>query len=406
MLIGRSTAAGRRRAWPRAQRCGAFKASFSSRASRAMSLTASNSSRLTTIEVAQRCARPGCAPWFRTRAARPRRRRRRHSSAARSRRRSGCWSGSSLHRRLEASGSSQSQARTMAKRGTGDRNGRHAAAIRSRLLFTKPSRSIELRSRRMLHVPASRCKAGDRNSTAGAAKSRRKRGPDLRGLDFAGCLPASPAAYARTQMPLYVMPFPDFDPVLVSIGPFAIRWYALAYIVGILLGWLYARALIRARAALGRAGADDRRRLRRLHPVGDARHHPRRPPRLRAVLQSGLFRRASAGDRCSSGRAACRFTAAFSAACSRSCCSRAIAAFRSCRSATSPARPGRSACSSAGIANFINGELWGRPTDVPWAMVFPGGGPLPRHPSQLYEALARRAAAVRRAGAADRAPAR
>jgi phosphatidylglycerol:prolipoprotein diacylglycerol transferase len=39
------------------------------------------------------------------------------------------------------------------------------------------------------------------------------------------------------------------------------------------------------------------------------------------------------------------------------------------------------------IANFINGELWGRPTDVPWAMVFPGGGPMRRHPSQLYEAL-------------------
>ena len=41
------------------------------------------------------------------------------------------------------------------------------------------------------------------------------------------------------------------------------------------------------------------------------------------------------------------------------------------------------------IANFINGELWGRPveSDVPWAMVFPGAGPLPRHPSQLYEAL-------------------
>jgi phosphatidylglycerol:prolipoprotein diacylglycerol transferase len=38
------------------------------------------------------------------------------------------------------------------------------------------------------------------------------------------------------------------------------------------------------------------------------------------------------------------------------------------------------------IANFINGELWGRPADVPWAMIFPGGGPLPRHPSQLYEA--------------------
>jgi len=38
------------------------------------------------------------------------------------------------------------------------------------------------------------------------------------------------------------------------------------------------------------------------------------------------------------------------------------------------------------IANFINGELWGRTSDVHWAMVFPGGGPLPRHPSQLYEA--------------------
>jgi phosphatidylglycerol:prolipoprotein diacylglycerol transferase len=38
------------------------------------------------------------------------------------------------------------------------------------------------------------------------------------------------------------------------------------------------------------------------------------------------------------------------------------------------------------LANFVNGELWGRPSDVPWAMVFPTGGPLPRHPSQLYEA--------------------
>ena len=39
------------------------------------------------------------------------------------------------------------------------------------------------------------------------------------------------------------------------------------------------------------------------------------------------------------------------------------------------------------IGNFINGELWGRSTDVPWAMIFPNAGPLPRHPSQLYEAL-------------------
>jgi len=42
------------------------------------------------------------------------------------------------------------------------------------------------------------------------------------------------------------------------------------------------------------------------------------------------------------------------------------------------------------IGNFINGELYGRPTDVPWGMVFPGGGTLPRHPSQLYEAFLER----------------
>jgi len=39
------------------------------------------------------------------------------------------------------------------------------------------------------------------------------------------------------------------------------------------------------------------------------------------------------------------------------------------------------------LGNFINGELFGRVTDVPWAMIFPNGGPLPRHPSQLYEAF-------------------
>src|SRR5205823_9471559 len=47
-------------------------------------------------------------------------------------------------------------------------------------------------------------------------------------------------------MPAAAIPFPDFDPVLIRIGPLAVRWYALAYIVGILLGWLYARAIVRS----------------------------------------------------------------------------------------------------------------------------------------------------------------
>ena len=46
-------------------------------------------------------------------------------------------------------------------------------------------------------------------------------------------------------MPLLLIPYPQIDPVLIHLGPFAVRWYALAYIVGILLGWLYARRLIR-----------------------------------------------------------------------------------------------------------------------------------------------------------------
>ena len=45
-------------------------------------------------------------------------------------------------------------------------------------------------------------------------------------------------------MPALALPFPNIDPILIQLGPFAIRWYALAYIVGILAGWLYARAII------------------------------------------------------------------------------------------------------------------------------------------------------------------
>ncbi len=51
----------------------------------------------------------------------------------------------------------------------------------------------------------------------------------------------------RMRPTVTVIPFPAFDPVLISVGPFVIRWYALAYIVGILGGWLYARALVRSR---------------------------------------------------------------------------------------------------------------------------------------------------------------
>ena len=208
-----------------------------------------------------------------------------------------------------------------------------------------------------------------------------------RRLDFAGRLPASRRRECVKSLDVaIVIPFPTFDPVLISIGPLAIRWYALAYIVGILLGWLYARALIRVGAAVGRAGAADRRRLRRLRAVGDARHHPRRPHRLCAVLQSALFRRASGGD-LQLWKGGMSFHGGFLG------CVLAVVAVRALPRHLDPVarrhhlRGGdRSGCSSAASPISSMASCGAAPTDVPWAMVFPGGGPLPRHPSQLYEA--------------------
>ncbi len=113
--------------------------------------------------------------------------------------------------------------------------------------------------------------------------------------------------------------------------------------------------------------------------------HPRRPAWLCAVLQSGVLSRPSAADpggvggwdvvsrrlrgnddRCLYSRQASRHSGASPRR--RRCAAVPIGIFL-----------GR-------IANFIKPELWGRASDVAWAMVFPGGGPLPRHPSQLYEA--------------------
>src|SRR5579864_1940900 len=55
----------------------------------------------------------------------------------------------------------------------------------------------------------------------------------------------------RELMPLFVLPFPSFNPIAVHIGPLAIRWYALAYIAGILIGWLYARTIVRSNKLWG-----------------------------------------------------------------------------------------------------------------------------------------------------------
>ncbi|HEY8616657.1 prolipoprotein diacylglyceryl transferase [Phenylobacterium sp.] len=182
------------------------------------------------------------------------------------------------------------------------------------------------------------------------------------------------------------MPFPDLDPVLVQIGPFAIRWYALAYVAGILLGWRYAVALVR----------DSRLWINRPPPVtveqiddlilwvtigiivgGRLGHVLFYTPGIIAEDPVQVFQVWKGGMSFHGGAIGVFIGMIIFAWRNR------IDLWR-LGDVVSPVVPiglffGR-------IANFINGELWGRPTDVPWAFVFPAAGPEPRHPSQLYEA--------------------
>ena len=186
-------------------------------------------------------------------------------------------------------------------------------------------------------------------------------------------------------MPFLVIPFPAFDPVLVSFGPLAIRWYALAYIVGILLGWLYARTVIKRESLWGGPAPltvddfDDFVLWVTLGIILGGRTGYVLFYNLPYFIENPveIFQLWKGGMSFHGGFIGCLIVIFL------------FARFRNisflslgdltCAAATIGLFLGR-------IANFINGELWGRPTDVPWAMVFPSGGPEPRHPSQLYEA--------------------
>jgi phosphatidylglycerol---prolipoprotein diacylglyceryl transferase len=189
-------------------------------------------------------------------------------------------------------------------------------------------------------------------------------------------------------MPLSVLPFPAFDPVLVSFGPFAIRWYALAYIGGILLGWLYARAIVANERLWGGpapftvADYDDFVLWVTLGIILGGRtgyvlfynfdFFIAHPFEILEVWKGGMS-----------------FHGGFLG------CVIAVVLF-SLKRKIPILSVGDVTCAVGPIglflgrlANFVNGELWGRQTDVPWAMVFPSreAGPFPRHPSQLYEAV-------------------
>ena len=186
-------------------------------------------------------------------------------------------------------------------------------------------------------------------------------------------------------MPPAYIPFPALDPVLVTIGPFAIRWYALSYICGILLGWVYARAIIRNErnwggpAPLTVADYDDFVLWVTFGIILGGRagyvlfynlpHFLANPWEIPEVWQGGMS-----------------FHGGFLG------CVVAVVAF-AWKRGLSWLTLGDITCAVGPIglllgrlANFVNGELWGRYADVPWAVIFPRAGPLPRHPSQLYEA--------------------
>ncbi|HEX2257933.1 MAG TPA: prolipoprotein diacylglyceryl transferase [Afifellaceae bacterium] len=186
-------------------------------------------------------------------------------------------------------------------------------------------------------------------------------------------------------MPVLALPFPSIDPVAIEIGPLAVRWYGLAYFAGILLGWLYARRLADDARLWGGAPALTREHIDdfllwavvgiilggRLGYVifYQPGWYLDDPVAVLRIWEGGM---SFHGGLLGTIIAMLAFAAR-----------RGIPAL-SLFDVVAAAVPfglffGR-------IANFINGELFGRPADVPWAVVFPEGGALPRHPSQLYEA--------------------
>lgn len=175
--------------------------------------------------------------------------------------------------------------------------------------------------------------------------------------------------------------FPGFDPIAIKLGPLEIRWYALAYISAILIGWHHVRRIAsQAPRIMNAVQVDDLvvwctfgivlgGRIGYVlfyQPIFYSAH----PAQIFELWHGGM---SFHGGLIGVIAALVLFSR------------RQGLSFRMVGDAVVCAVPiglcfGR-------LANFVNGELWGRPTDLPWGMVFPGGGKVPRHPSQLYEAL-------------------
>jgi phosphatidylglycerol---prolipoprotein diacylglyceryl transferase len=189
-------------------------------------------------------------------------------------------------------------------------------------------------------------------------------------------------------MPFLAIAFPVFDPVAISLGPIAIRWYALAYIGGIVLGWIYARALIKSEklwggpAPISLAQMDDFILWITIGIIVGGRSGYVLFYNLPFFIEhpAAIFKLWEGGMSFHGGFLGCVVAVMWFARKNGI----SILSLGDIVTAVGPIGLllGR-------LANFINSELWGRVADpsLPWAVVFPNGGPLPRHPSQLYEAF-------------------
>lgn len=183
-----------------------------------------------------------------------------------------------------------------------------------------------------------------------------------------------------------LLPFPDIGEIAFSLGPVEIRWYGMAYAVGLLLGWIYVKRLVTNERLWGgpsgitKDNIDDFLLWATLGVVLGGRigyvlfyqpsYYLANPEQIFYLTKGGMAFHGAA--------LAMTFVAYLFAR------AKGISMLALTDVVT--------ACVPIGLifgrlANFINGELWGRVTTVPWAMIFPGSDGQPRHPSQLYEAF-------------------
>ncbi|TSB01375.1 prolipoprotein diacylglyceryl transferase [Sphingorhabdus contaminans] len=168
-------------------------------------------------------------------------------------------------------------------------------------------------------------------------------------------------------------------PVALDLGFFQIRWYSLGYLAGILLGyWLLLKLLARPGAPMSREHADDMILYATLGIIVGGRlgyiffYQPsilQNPVDIFKLWEGGMsLHGGTLGTIIAIWLLARKHKLSFLRVCDYIACVIPFGLFL------------------VRLANFVNDELWGRVTDVPWAIVFPNGGPEPRHPSQLYEA--------------------